>query len=432
MHGDGSRRCPSPSPERRVVELRPPKRSAPKRRRKPAHRRRRRDEKRACSDTTEESISSTPPQRKRVRTYKGLPSNSFSHVTLADSRHFHNVVSHCKRQTSTSIANALRVRKDRWTGPGAVVRQRRTTVWVSMRAPGRTRTLFQHSMTAQLTGCFPSLCHVQHRTLGTCSQLFVSGTSKITPLMSGPSKPWELDPSTRRWRVRALLIQAALWAPTMNEKDAILEAMPGATGLGGLTSPSMVGRRGFAALTNAACCAVFKGSAGSSGEVATNASVQQHRDVGVPRNSQQQHPLSHHLATVIIISPNCSKRPPLHNLYVFAARYSSNKSLSVSLCIMSSLRSPMHFRVHAACRTASWGSKAPESLGRPLHPWDIPAPPLKRTTAMTWTSQCPTRAVSVGKRSSRLRRLKDTLLSNGAWQQVTRVEDLCHAQVSHK
>ena len=33
---------------------------------------------------------------------------------------------------------------------------------------------------------------------------------------------------------------------------------------------------------------------------------------------------------------------------------------------------------------------------------------------------------------SRLRRLKDTLLSKGAWQQVTRIEDLCHAHVSHK
>ena len=33
---------------------------------------------------------------------------------------------------------------------------------------------------------------------------------------------------------------------------------------------------------------------------------------------------------------------------------------------------------------------------------------------------------------TRLRHLKDTLLSKGAWQQVTRIEDLCHAQVSHK
>ena len=33
---------------------------------------------------------------------------------------------------------------------------------------------------------------------------------------------------------------------------------------------------------------------------------------------------------------------------------------------------------------------------------------------------------------TRLRRLKNALLSRGAWQQVTRIEDLCHAQVSHE
>ena len=33
---------------------------------------------------------------------------------------------------------------------------------------------------------------------------------------------------------------------------------------------------------------------------------------------------------------------------------------------------------------------------------------------------------------TRLRRLKATLLAKGAWQLVTRIEDLCHAQVSHK
>ena len=33
---------------------------------------------------------------------------------------------------------------------------------------------------------------------------------------------------------------------------------------------------------------------------------------------------------------------------------------------------------------------------------------------------------------TRLRRLKNTLLSRGAWQQVTRIEDLCHTRVSHK
>ena len=33
---------------------------------------------------------------------------------------------------------------------------------------------------------------------------------------------------------------------------------------------------------------------------------------------------------------------------------------------------------------------------------------------------------------TRLRRLKSTLLSDGAWQQVMRIEDLCHTHVSHK
>ena len=33
---------------------------------------------------------------------------------------------------------------------------------------------------------------------------------------------------------------------------------------------------------------------------------------------------------------------------------------------------------------------------------------------------------------TRLRRMEDTLLSNGAWQQVIRIEVLCHAQVSRR
>ena len=32
----------------------------------------------------------------------------------------------------------------------------------------------------------------------------------------------------------------------------------------------------------------------------------------------------------------------------------------------------------------------------------------------------------------RLRRLKSTLLSKGAWQQFTRIEDVCHTHVCHK
>ena len=42
------------------------------------------------------------------------------------------------------------------------------------------------------------------------------------------------------------------------------------------------------------------------------------------------------------------------------------------------------------------------------------------------------RAAFTVNRSTRLRSLKDTLHSKGAWQQVTRIEDLCHTQVSHK
>ena len=43
--------------------------------------------------------------------------------------------------------------------------------------------------------------------------------------MSGPPRPWEMDANTRRQRVRSLLFQAALWAPTIGEKDSILEAL---------------------------------------------------------------------------------------------------------------------------------------------------------------------------------------------------------------
>ena len=43
--------------------------------------------------------------------------------------------------------------------------------------------------------------------------------------MTGPPKLWEMDPHACRRRVRALFIQAALFAPSMNEKDAILEAL---------------------------------------------------------------------------------------------------------------------------------------------------------------------------------------------------------------
>ena len=138
--------------------------------------------------------------------------------------------------------------------------------------------------------------------------------------------------NTRRRRVRGLLIQAALLGTNHDREGCHLGGDAGAAGLRGLTSSSMAGRRGLSALTNAACCAAVRGSAGSPGEVATNASVRQHRDVGVPRKRPQQLPISHHLTTVIIISPDCSMRPPPHDLHASAARFSSNQSLSASLC----------------------------------------------------------------------------------------------------
>ena len=81
------------------------------------------------------------------------------------------------------------------------------------------------------------------------------------------------------------------------------------------------------------------------------------------------------------------------------------------------------------------------SQTRPSHPLNTPAPLPTRTT-MTWTSQRSQKSHLSGPQLqaqlsrltdlSRLRRLKDTLLSKGAWQQVIRIEDLCHAQVCHK
>ena len=70
-------------------------------------------------------------------------------------------------------------------------------------------------------------------------------------------------------------------------------------------------------------------------------------------------------------------------------------------------------------------------------PWNIPATPPKRKTPTTWTSQRPRKSrlsaphlqpqLSRLADRTRLRRLKNTLLSKGAWQQVTRIEDLRHA-----
>ena len=75
------------------------------------------------------------------------------------------------------------------------------------------------------------------------------------------------------------------------------------------------------------------------------------------------------------------------------------------------------------------------SQTRQSHPSNIPDPPLKMKTVMTWTSQRPESPLSAPQLQTqlsrhtdrtRLRRLKNTLLSKGAWQLVTRIEDLCH------
>ena len=43
--------------------------------------------------------------------------------------------------------------------------------------------------------------------------------------MTAPSRPWEINDGTRTRRVRYHKIQAALWAPTLEEEDACLEAL---------------------------------------------------------------------------------------------------------------------------------------------------------------------------------------------------------------
>ena len=43
--------------------------------------------------------------------------------------------------------------------------------------------------------------------------------------MSLAAKPWEIGVPERSRRAISLLVQAALWAPTMAERDIILEAL---------------------------------------------------------------------------------------------------------------------------------------------------------------------------------------------------------------
>ena len=179
--------------------------------------------------------------------------------------------------------------------------------------------LLQLSMTSQSKGCFHSHCSAQHRTLGFCSQRFGSGTRKKHFSHVGTVESLgvgSIDTASEGARIR----YPSRPLGTNHEREGCeLGGDAGATGLGGLTSLLLARRRGFSTLADEACDAAFKSSAGGSSEIATNASVQQYRDVGVPRNSQQQLSMSHHLTTVInsIFSPI---PPTLHDFVRFLQR----------------------------------------------------------------------------------------------------------------
>ena len=73
------------------------------------------------------------------------------------------------------------------------------------------------------------------------------------------------------------------------------------------------------------------------------------------------------------------------------------------------------------------GCRGPASQTRQCQASNTTAPLLKMMTAMIWTSQHPRRADSVQgqlSRLTRLIRLKNTLLSKGAWQQVSILDDM--------
>ena len=58
-----------------------------------------------------------------------------------------------------------------------------------------------------------------------CSQHLRCGNIAAQRIITAPSRPWEMNDSSRRRRVRSHLIQAALWAPTIGETDACLGAL---------------------------------------------------------------------------------------------------------------------------------------------------------------------------------------------------------------
>ena len=149
---------------------------------------------------------------------------------------------------------------------------------------------------------------------------------------------------------RCLLIQAAHWAPTTTEKDAILEAMqeqdweaspsprwPGDADFQLSPTQPVVRRSTAAPVVQVKSPPTLRSGNTEMQECLETASNNfPYHIISPPSSPHQIAPCVHHC----------------HKLCVSATRFSSNQRMSASLCTMSSWRSPMHFRVHAACRRA--------------------------------------------------------------------------------
>ena len=72
--------------------------------------------------------------------------------------------------------------------------------------------------------CYLKCCSWKFLPSSTVASFLRLSHGPLVP-MSGPSKPWEMVANTRRQRVRSLLFQAAVWVPTIGEKDSLLEAL---------------------------------------------------------------------------------------------------------------------------------------------------------------------------------------------------------------
>ena len=106
--------------------------------------------------------------------------------------------------------------------------------------------------------------------------------------LSGPAKPWEVDTQERRRGARALLVQTALWSPSMNERDIILEAMAELPGSGRFATYPLANtsRHRLSAAANSGNRAALRDGTSCPSEVPTALRINQHSGVRVPRNKQ--------------------------------------------------------------------------------------------------------------------------------------------------